>query len=235
MPSHLGPERVSERRACRVLGQPRNTQRYQSQRTDVEPGLLWEMRLLTTQRTRFGSGRIYRLLTQRDWTVNEKRVHRLWKQEQQAPRKQHRKRRRPGGSENGCVRHRARYKNYVWSYDFVIDLTENGHQLRLLVVIDESTRECLAIDVGHSLSAQDVMSVLQYLFAVRGMPERIRSDNSPELVSKVVCRWLKEADVKTLFVAKGSPWEDGYVESFNGTLRDELLNREIFLGFEEAC
>jgi putative transposase len=234
--SRLGPERVSERRACRVLGQPRNTQRYQSRRVDDEPRLLREMRLLARQRPRFGSGRIHRLLTQRGWTVNEKRVHRLWKREHmQVPRKQHRKRRLPGGSGNGCVRHRARYKDHVWSYDFVTDRTEDGRQLRLLVVIDEFTRECLAIEVGRSFTAQDVVGVLQYLFAVRGTPEHIRSDNGPEFVSKVICRWLKEADVKTLFVAKGSPWENGYVESFNGTLRDELLNREIFLSFEEAC
>ncbi|MDB4807696.1 IS3 family transposase [bacterium] len=226
----------SERRACRVLVQPRNTQRYKSRRVDDERGLLRDMRLLARPRPRFGSGRIHRLLTQRGWTVNEKRVHRLWKREHmQVPRKQHRKRRFPGGSENSCVRHRARYKDHVWSYDFVTDRTEDGRQLRLLVVIDEYTRECLAIEVGRSLTAQDVMSVLEYLFAVRGIPEHIRSDNGPEFVSKAICRWLKEADDKTLFIAKGSPWENGYVESFNGTLRDELLNREIFLSFDEAC
>ena len=171
MRNRLGPERVSERRACRVLGQPRNTQRYHSRRADDEPALLHEMRLLARQRPRFGSGRIYRLLTQRGWTVNEKRVHRLWKQEHmQVPRKQHRKRRFPGGSENGCVRHSARYKNHVWSYDFVTDRTEDGRQLRLLVVIDEYTRECLAIEVGRSFTAQDVMGVLQYLLAVRDTP-----------------------------------------------------------------
>ncbi len=134
----------------------------------------------------------------------------------QAPRKQHRKRRFPGGDEIGCVRHRARYKNHVWSYDFVTDRTEDGRQLRLLVVIDEYTRECLAIEVGRSFTAQDVMGVLQYLFAVRGTPELIRSDNlgndtGPEFVSKVICRWLKQADVKTLFIAKGSPCENGYI------------------------
>ena len=147
----------------------------------------------------------------------------------------HRKRRFLGESENGCVRHRARYKNHVWPYDFVTDRTEDGRQLRFLVVIDEYTLECLASAVGRSCTAQDVMGVLQYLFAVRGTPEHIRSDNGPDIVPKVICRWLKGADVKTLFIAKGSPWENGYVESFNGTLRDELLNREIFLGFEEAC
>ncbi len=133
------------------------------------------------------------------------------------------------------MRHRARYKNQVWSYYFVTDRTEDGRQLRLLVVIDEYTRACLAIEVGRSFTAQDVVGVLQYLFAVRGTPEYLRSDNGPEFVSKVICRWLKDAAVKMLFIAKGSTWENGYVESFNGTLGDELLNREIFLSFEEAC
>ena len=211
--SRLGPERVSERRACRVLGQPRNTQRYQSRRVDDEPALLHEMRSLARQRPRFGSGRIYRLLTQQGWAVNEKRGHRLWKREHmQVPRKQHRKRRFFGGSENGCVRHRARYKNHVWSFDFVTNRTADGRQLRLLVVIDEYTRKCLAIEVGRSFTAQDVMRILQYLFAVRGTPEHLRSDNlgndtGPDFVSKAICRWLKEADVKTLFIAKGSLWK----------------------------
>jgi transposase InsO family protein len=162
------------------------------------------MRLLARQRPRFGSGRIYRLLAQRGWAVNEKRIHRLWKREHiQVPRKHHRKRRFPGGSENGCVRHRARYTNHVGWYEFVTDRTEDGRQLHLLVVFDEYIRECLAIEVGRSFPAQDVVGVLQYLFAVRGTPEHIRSDNGPEFVSKVICRWLKQADVKTLFIAEG--------------------------------
>ena len=127
---------------------------------------------------------------------------------------------------NSCVRHRAEHKDHVWSYDFLTDQTEDGRQLRLLAVIDEYTRECLAIEVGRSFTSQDVIGVLQYLFAVRGAPQHIRSDNGPEFVAKAVCRWLEKADVKTLFIAKGSPWENGYVESFNGTLRDELLNGE---------
>ncbi len=172
------------------------------------------MRLLARQRPRFGSGRTHRFFALPGWAVNENGVHRLWwREHMQVPRKQHRKRRFAGGSENRCVRHRARYKNHVWSCDFVKNRTEDGRQLRLLVVIDEFTRECLAIDVGRSFSAQDVVGVLQYLFAVRGTPEHIRSDSlgndtGPEFVSKVICRWLKEADVKTLFIAKGRPWRE---------------------------
>ncbi len=153
----------------------------------------------------------------------------------QVPRKQHRRRRFSGGSENSCVRHRAGHKDHVWSYDFLTDRTEDGRQLRLLAVIDEYTRECLAIEVGRSFTAQDVIGVLQYLFAVRGTPESIRSDNGPEFMAKAVRRWLEQGNVQTLFIAKGSPWENGYVESFNGKLRDELLNRELFLSLEEAC
>ena len=152
----------------------------------------------------------------------------------QVPRKQHRRRRLPGGSQNSCVRHRAQRMNHVWSYDFVAERTEDGRQLRLLVVIDEYTRECLAIEVGRSFTARDVINVLQYLFAVRGTPEHLRSDNGPEFVAHSVRRWLDQAGVRTLFIAKGSPWENGYVESFNGKLRDELLNRELFLSLAEA-
>jgi putative transposase len=193
------------------------------------------MRKLARQRPRYGAERIHDLLVKRDWRVNLKRVHRLWKQENmQVPRKQHRRRRFSGGSENGCVRHRAQHKDHVWSYDFLTDRTEDGRQLRLLAVIDEYTRECLAIEVGRSFTSQDVIGVLQYLFAVRGTPQHIRSDNGPEFVAKSVRRWLAQANVKTLFIAKGSPWENGYVKSFNGKLRDELLNGELFLSLEDA-
>ena len=160
----------------------------------------------------------------------------------QVPRTQHRRRRFSGDSENSCVRHRAEHKDHVWSYDFVSDRTEDGRQLRLLVVVDEYTRECLALEVARSFTSQDVLGVLQYLFAVRGRPEHIRSRptlrvgaRGPEFVAKAVRRWLAQAEVGTLFIAKGSPWENGYVESFNGKLRDELLNRELFLSLEEAC
>ena len=219
----LGPEKVPERRACRVLDQPRSTQRYERWVSPDEDRLLREMRSLARQRPRFGAERIHRLLVERHWHVNHKRMQRLRKQENmQVPRKQHRRRRFSGGSENSCVRHRAEHKDHVWSYDFVSDRTEDGRQLRLLVVVDEYTRECLTLEVARSFTSQDVLGVLQYLFAVRGRPEHIRSDNGPEFVAKSVHRWLEQAEVGTLFIAKGSPWENGYVESFNGKLRDEL-------------
>jgi len=231
----LGPDQVSERRACRVLGQPRGTQRYQACRSADEPSLLVAMRQLTGQRPRFGCPRIHELLLAQGWDVNHKRVHRLWKQEHlQVPRKQQRRRRLPGSSENSCIRHRAQRINHVWSYDFLVDRTEDGRQLKLLAVIDEYTRECLALEVSRSFTAQNVVENLQYLFAVRGRPEHLRSDNGPEFVARAVRRWLDQAAVKTLYIAKGSPWENGYVESFNGKLRDELLNRELFLSLDDA-
>ena len=152
----------------------------------------------------------------------------------QVPKKQYRRRRLPGCSENGCIRHRAQHKDHVWSYDFLADRTEDGKQLKLLAIIDEYTRECLALEVARSFTAENVVATLRYLFAVRGRPRHLRSDNGPEFVAKLVRRWLQQAEVQTLFIAKGSPWENGYVESFNGKLRDELLNRELFLSQAEA-
>ena len=194
------------------------------------------MRRIARRRPRFGSPRVYRELRRLDWPVNHKRVERLWREEgMQVPGKQYKRRRLSwGGSENSCVRRRAQRPNHVWTYDFLTDRTEDGRQLKLLVVVDEFTRENLAIEVARSLTARQVIDVLQYVFAVRGAPEFIRSDNGPEFVAREVTRWLARANVKTLFIAKGSPWENGYVESFNSRFRDELLDRELFLGLEDA-
>ena len=201
----------------------------------MDKALLQAMRRISARHPRYGCPRIHDLLTKQGWTVNRKRVHRLWKQEQmQVPRKQHKRRRLPGSSANGCIHHRPEHKDHVWSYDFLTDRTEDGRQLKILAVIDEYTRESLALEVGRSFTARDVVDVLQYLFAVRGRPEYLRSDNGPEFVARVVRRWLNQAEVQTLFIAKGSPWENGYVESFNARLRDELLNRELFLSVTEA-
>ena len=231
----LGHEMISERRACKALGQPRSTQRYRPKRPDMDRRLLEAMRRLVEVYPRYGSERVHEKLLGTGWRVNFKRVHRLWKQEHlQVHRKQRRRRRLPGSSANGCARYRARHANHVWSYDFLTDRTEDGRQLKLLVVIDEFTRECLAIEVGRTFTARDVMATLQYLFAVRGAPEHLRSDNGPEFVAKEIQRWLDRASVSTLYVQKASPWENGYVESFNGKLRDELLNRELFLSLPEA-
>ncbi len=153
----------------------------------------------------------------------------------QVPRKQHKRRRLSlGGSENSCVRQRPLRPDHIRSYDFVEDRIEGGRKFRMLVVIDEFTRESLAIEVSSSFTAHRVVETLQYLFAVRGAPGHPRSDNGPEFVAQEVTRWLSRAGVKTLFIAKGSPWENGYVESFKSRFRDELLDRELFLSLAEA-
>ena len=232
----LGPAKVSERRACRVLGQSRSTHRYVQRRPADEAKLLVEMRRIACRHPRWGSPRIHDALRKRGWSVNHKRVERLWREEgMQVPKKQQKRRRQTlGGSENSCVRKRAKRPNHVWSYDFVEDRTEQNRKLRMLVVLDEFTRESLAIEVAWSFTAAQVVEVLGYLFAVRGVPEHLRSDNGPEFMAHAVTRWLERAGVKTLFIAKGSPWENGYVESFNSRFRDELLNRELFVGLEDA-
>jgi len=222
-------------RLCRVLGQSRSTQRYRRRQPDDERHLIEELRRWCAWYPRYGSERVHQLLLGTGWRVNFKRVHRVWKQEHlQVPGKQRKRRRLPGQSANGCVRHRARHPNHVWSYDFLTDRTEDGRQLKVLVVIDEFTRECLAAEVGRTFTARDVMLTLQYLFALRGAPEHIRSDNGPEFIAKELQQWLERASVQTLYIQKASPWENGYVESFNGRLRDELLNRELFLSVPEA-
>ena len=212
----LGPEKASERRVCRVLGQPRSTQRYASKRPVLDQELLAEMRRIARRDPYFGSPRVYDALRKRGREVNHKRVERLWREAgmQVLLKPQKRRRLTLGGSENSCVRKRPERPNHIWSYDFVTDFTEKGRRLRMLVVIDEFTRESLAIEVAPSFTAQRVLDVLGYLFAVRGAPEHIRSDNGPEFVARSVRRWLDRACVKTLYVAKSSPWENGYVESF---------------------
>ncbi len=232
----LGPAKVSERRACKVLGQSRSTQRYVKCQPADEAKLLCEMRRLARRHPRWGSPRIHDALRKRGWQVNHKRIERLWQEEgMQVPKKQQKKRRVTlGGSENSCARKRALRPNHVWSYDFIEDRTEKNRKLRMLVVIGEFTRESLAIEVAWSWTARRVVDVLGYLFAIRGIPEHLRSDNGPEFVARAVTRWLHRAGVKTLFIAKGSPWENGYVESFNSRFRDELLNRELFTSLEDA-
>ena len=233
--SRLGHDKISERRACKTLAQPRSTQRYRLQRPQKDRALIEAMRGVIDARPRYGSERVHLKLTQTGWSVGFGRVHRLWKKESmQVPRKQRKRRRMPGTSANSCVRHRATHRNHVWSYDFVTERTEDGRQLKLLVVIDEFTRECLAIEPGRSFTARDVILSLQYLFAVRGAPVHIRSDNGPEFVAKAIQKWLGRSSVGTLYLKKASPWENGYVESFNGKLRDELLNGELFLSLAEA-
>ncbi len=225
---------MSERRTCRVLDQPRSTQRYEPHLLDDEPLLAQRIVELAGEYGRYGYRRITALLRGEGWRVNHKRVERIWRREGlKVPRKQP-KRRRLWLCDGSCVRHRPEHRNHVWAYDFVHERTHEGRTLRMLVVVDEYTRECLGIEVARKLNSQDVLKVLAGLFVRHGVPEYIRSDNGSEFTAKAVRGWLGRLDVKTLFIEPGSPWENGYVESFIGKLRDELLNREIFCSLWEA-
>lgn len=192
------------------------------------------VRELAREHPRYGYRRITALLKREGWSVNRKRVHRLWRREGLKVPQVQRKRRRLGSSENGCVRHRAERPNQVWSYDFVMDQTADGRRLKVLPIVDEYTRECLTIEVERSMTARDVVSTLEYLFEVRGVPEHIRSDNGPEFIAEAVRGWLAHHGAKTLYIEPGSPWENAYSETFNSRLRDELLDRELFETLKEA-
>jgi putative transposase len=230
----LGRDRVSERRACKVLGQARSTQRRPPHIPDDEPRLLRDMVRLATQYGRYGYRRVTELLRRAGWKVNHKRVERLWRREGlKVPRKQP-KRRRLWLNDGSCVRLRPAYPNHVWSYDFMQARTHDGRAFRMLTVIDEYTRECLAIDVARRLTSEDVLERLSDLFICRTVPDYIRSDNGAEFVALSVRQWFARVGVKTLFIEPGSPWENGYIESFNGKFRDELLNGEIFDTLLEA-
>ena len=189
---------------------------------------------LTKQYGRYGYRRITALLQSEGFRVNHKRIERLWRREGlKVPQKQS-KRKRLWFNDGSCVRLRPRYKNHVWSYDFVHDRTHNGKAIRMLTVIDEHTRECLAIEVNRKLNSHNVMDVLSQLFIKKGTPQYIRSDNGSEFIAKQLRCWLKRHWINTLFIEPGSPWENGYIESFNGKLRDELLKREVFDTLFEA-
>ena len=224
---------ISQRRACRVLGQARSTQRYPCQQAAKDRPLIDDLLDLHVKHPRYGYRRIRIKRCERGWFVNFKRVYRLWCQEGLQVRKRQPQRRSAGCSENACNRKRPEYPDHIWSYDFLSEQLETGQKVKLLVVLDEFTRECLALDVSRRIQGAEVVELLRYLFVVRGAPAFIRSDNGPECASRAVRKWLAHAGVKTLFVAPGSPWENGYVESFNEKLRDELLNRELFLHIEE--
>jgi putative transposase len=221
-------------RICRAIGQAWSSQRYEKKVNQDERRLVEAMHALAIKCPRFGYRRIAVLLRKDGWRVNVKRVHRLWKAAGLQIRKKARKRRRMGSGVNACHRREPRHKDHVWSYDFVSERTERGGRLRLLNVVDEFTRECLTIEVRRHFRGGDVVRALSELFAIRGRPRYLRSDNGPEFVCKAVKQWLAAWGVGTLFIEPGSPWENGYIESFNGKLRDECLNGELFLNRTEA-
>ena len=222
----------SQRRACVVVGLSRSLVRYIARRRRDEAKLIKKIHRLAIRHSRYGYRRITVLLRRGGWQVNRKRVHRIWKSEGLGLPRRRPKRRRVGPV--GEIVNKAGYPNHVWSYDFVEDRTERGRKLRILVIIDEYTRECLTIRVESSIPALVVIEVLEWLFLIRGVPKYIRSDNGPEFISKAVCQWLEASGCSTLFINPGSPWENGYIESFNDKLRDECLNREVFRNGREA-
>jgi len=217
-----------------VIGQPRSTQRYTAIVKDEEEILRTDIIRLATQYGRYGYRRIEALLKDAGWRINHKRVERIWRQEGLKVPKKQPKRGRLWLNDGSCVRLRPTHRNHVWSYDFVMDSTHNGRPIKILTVIDEYSRECLAIVVDRKIKSDDVLYCLSDLFLLHGIPEHIRSDNGPEFTAKVVRKWLERIGVRTLFIEPGSPWENGYNESFNGKLRDEVLNREVFYNLKEA-
>lgn len=225
---------LSERRVCRAIEQPRSSQRYTPQLPDRDRPLIEQVVKLAEKYGRYGYRRITALLQNQGWLVNHKKVERIWRTEGlKVPQKQP-KRGRLWLNDGSCNRLRPEHANHVWSYDFVMDATDDGRPFRMLNIIDEFTRECLAISVARSLKAGDVEACLTELFCSRGVPEHIRSDNGSEFTAKSIRKWLNELGVKTVYIEPGSPWENGYIESFNGKLRDELLNGEIFYTLQEA-
>ena len=226
---------MSERRVCRVLGQHRSTQRRVPAGRDDEELLIADVTELARQYGRYGYRKIAELLrSTAGWIVNDKRVERIWRREGlKVPAKQP-KRGRLWLNDGSCVRLRAEHRNHVWSYDFVEDRTHDGRKYRMLNVIDEFTHECLAICIERSLKSTDVIDVLSDLFILRGVPGHVRSDNGPEFVAKAVQKWIGAVGAKTAYIMPGSPWENGFIESFNARLRDELLDGEIFYSLAEA-
>ena len=225
---------VSERRACRALGQTRSTQQYQLQRPAHDRELVKRLHELAGLHPRFGYRRITAQLKAEHWLVNRKRVQRLWRAEGlKVPTKTH-KRTRLGNGENACHRRRPEHAHHVWAIDFLMDSTLNGGRLKFLSVINEFARSCLSIRVERTLTSRDVVTELERLITRHGAPGFVRCDNGPEFIAGATRQFFATADIKTLFIDPGSPWQNGYCESFNSRFRDELLNLETFTSILEA-
>ena len=225
---------VSERRACRALGQHRSTQRKVPRGRDDEAVLAADLVELARRYGRYGYRRIGALLRAAGWLVNDRRVERIWRRAGlKVPTRQPKKGRLRDG-DGSCLRLRPERRDHVWAYDFVEARSHDGRKFRMLNVVDEFTRECLAIRVARKLKGADVIDVLSDLLILRGVPAHVRSDNGPEFIAKSVPPWIAAVGAKTAYIAPGSPWENGYVESLNARLRDELLNGEIFYTLKKA-
>jgi putative transposase len=225
---------VSQRRACRLIGQPRGTQRLKPADRSAGEKLVERVLELARKNPRYGYRRVWALLRAEGWRVNRKRVHRLWREQGLKVPQKRRKKRRLGASANGCVRRRAERPGQVWAWDFVHDRTADGRPLKWLSVVDEFTRECVALEVRRGMTAEAVVAILAGLVRERGAPGHVRSDNGPEFIARAIRDWLGRAGVAALYIEPGSPWENGYAESFHSRLRDELLDREEFGSLLEA-
>ena len=224
----------SERRICNALGIRRSSVRYVSQPREDESALTAALTRLASQYGRYGYRRIHALLRAEGWQVSHSRVWRIWRLEGlKVPHKQP-KRSRLWLNDGSCIRLSPQHRNHVWSWDFVFDRTQDGRVLKLMVVIDEYTRRCLAIHVARRIRSKEALQVFADLIIRHGTPEYIRSDNGPEMVAKNLRGWLQRIGTQTAYITPGSPWENGYCESFNGKLRDELLNGELFYTLKEA-
>ena len=227
--------RLSERRACELVGQPRATQRYAAKEPGRDADLAKELREFSRRRPRAGYRMATAALRRKNWEINPKRVLRVWREEGlKVPRKKRKKRRR-GSSAQGSQLLRAVRPDHVWSYDFVFDETEDGKRLKWLPICDEFTRESVALEVERHMTAQDVVRILDQAVRERGRaPEYIRSDNGPEFIAKAVVDWVELRGFETLFIEPGSPWQNCYSESFNSRFRDEFLDVELFGTLLEA-
>jgi len=210
------------------------TQRYKTRQPEIDKALTAEIRQLAKRHKRYGYRMITAKLRQEGWIVNHKRVQRIWRKEGLQVPYRRKFKKAEGSSGNSCCVKKAEYINHVWSYDFISDQTDDGRKLKILTVLDEFMRESPAIEAGRSIRAKDVIAVLEYLFMIRVVPGYIRSDNGPEFIADKIRRWLSDNHVETLYIEPGSPWENGYIESFNGKLRDEVLDREVFHSAKEA-
>jgi len=230
---HLQAKRLSsQRRACGLVEVSRSSLYYVPRKRPDDEALRARIKQLAKRKARYGYRRIWALLRREGWRVNHKRVNRIWKEEGLDLRRRRRGKRAYGPK--GEVEQRATHPDHVWTYDICEDRTERGGQLRVLSVVDEFTRECLAIEVARSISAETVVELLKWLALTRGTPEHIRSDNGSEFIARAVQGWLEQAGCETIYITPGSPWENPYIESFTGKLKDECLNCELFADLEEA-
>lgn len=225
---------VSERWACQLVGQHRSTQRHRATVPDGDAALRALLREFSTERPRWGYRRGHVRLRDLGYRVNRKRVQRLWREEGLRVPARRRKRRRLGDSTVPASRLRAERPDHVWALDFQFDRTADGRVLKLLNVVDEFTREALAIHVARRIDADQIVNVLERLANDRGAPTHVRCDNGPELTAHALKDWCRFRRAGTAFIEPGSPWQNAYVESFNGRLRDELLDIELFSSLAEA-